>query len=321
MTGAEFSGVDVDLLADYVGGALTGTPDESVVAALIADDPAWGAAFAELSVGMAAVGAELGRLTPEPMPAELATRLDAMFTAPAAPAAGPAAGGEPVHATTPHLTLVRAVDAGGDGAQGVPAEKPSRPTRRTGAGSGRRLRWATPIAIAAGSVAFVGFGVDYLAGRNDGASNSAAVDVGERGTSDSRRAAASAADGEPQVLASGTDYTAATLSSDPLAQVLSAPEIAPSAPPTWATDRTAPGDGALSRLSARDALQDCLDAITAENGSGAISAHSVDFARFAGTPAVVVRFTAANGFWAWASGPGCGTPGAGADTLNKVQVR
>ena len=28
MTGAEFSGVDIDLLADYIGGALEGTPDE-----------------------------------------------------------------------------------------------------------------------------------------------------------------------------------------------------------------------------------------------------------------------------------------------------
>ena len=33
MTGAEFSEVDIDLLADYVGGALDGTPDEAVVTA------------------------------------------------------------------------------------------------------------------------------------------------------------------------------------------------------------------------------------------------------------------------------------------------
>ena len=48
---------------------------------------------------------------------------------------------------------------------------------------------------------------------------------------------------------------------------------------------------------------------------------SVDYARFDGAPALIVRFTAANGRWAWASGPACGTPAAGAATLGKVPVR
>ena len=49
MTGAEFGGVDIDLLADYIGGALTGTPEESAVAARIAGDPDWQAAYASLT--------------------------------------------------------------------------------------------------------------------------------------------------------------------------------------------------------------------------------------------------------------------------------
>ena len=49
MTGAEFDGVDIDLLADYIGGALAGTPDESAVAALVADDPAWREAYVPTS--------------------------------------------------------------------------------------------------------------------------------------------------------------------------------------------------------------------------------------------------------------------------------
>jgi hypothetical protein len=48
---------------------------------------------------------------------------------------------------------------------------------------------------------------------------------------------------------------------------------------------------------------------------------TVDYARYLGNPALVVRFSAANGVWAWASGPGCGAPGAGAAKLAAVQVR
>ena len=84
MTGAEFGGVDIDLLADYIGGALTGTPEESAVAARIAGDPDWQAAYASLTDGMAFVSAELGRFEPEPMPADLAARLDAALTPPPA---------------------------------------------------------------------------------------------------------------------------------------------------------------------------------------------------------------------------------------------
>ena len=42
MTAGEFREVDLDLLADYVGGALDGTPDEARVAQLVADGPGLG---------------------------------------------------------------------------------------------------------------------------------------------------------------------------------------------------------------------------------------------------------------------------------------
>jgi len=61
--------------------------------------------------------------------------------------------------------------------------------------------------------------------------------------------------------------------------------------------------------------------IGGENGAGSITASSVDFAKFDGKPAIVVRFTAPNGAWAWASGPSCGTLSGHADTLAKVPVR
>ncbi|MFF5295109.1 hypothetical protein [Paractinoplanes globisporus] len=299
MTGAEFRGVDIDLLADYIGGALTGTPDEPVVATLIADDPAWRAAYESLSGGMAAVATELGRFEPEPMPAEVAARLEAALTTPA-----------------PRLTLV---PDSGDGAPPVREEKTTRRER------GRRLRWVTPIAIAAGAVAFVGFGLDYLSGRDgnsaDKSASSAAGEAqarrpdsgqapaiaGAEPKSDSGQDSAQSQSATPQLLSSGTDYTRATLAQAPT-QALSAP-----APLATASK--------FGRLSSTDTLRQCLDMIALANGAGPITAESVDYARFEGKPAIVVRFTADNGAWAWASGPSCGTSSGGADTLAKVPVR
>lgn len=330
MTAAEFGGVDVDLLADYIGGALAGTPDESVVATLIADDPAWQDAYTELSAGMAAVGAELGRFEPEPMPAELTARLDTLLTSPIAEAAPiaeatPIAEAAPIPAElaappVPHLSAVRGPDAVGNGAQGVRDEKSPERKRGRQARAARRLRWATPIAIAAGAVAFVGFGLDYLAGRQSHSTDSA-TSAGA-GLADSKAEnAAPAAPGRMQILSTGIDYTAATLAAAPDAQALSAPDAggAPSFEKT--TPRAAAQGDALSRLRPAQALQDCLDAIGLANGFGPISPLTVDYARFDGKPAIVVRFTAGNGLWAWASGPSCGSQSGDADTLGKAPVR
>jgi hypothetical protein len=326
VTGAEFGEVDIDLLADYIGGALTGTADESVVAARIADDPAWRAAFASLSEGMTLVGAELGRMEIEPMPADLAASLDAMFRGAEIPAGEVRSADESVGSSsttgtdtsepvTPHLTVVRDEDVAGDGAPGVPNKQI---TKR----AGRRMRWAAPIAVAAGLVAFVGFGLDYLAGREaantDSASDSSAAGSALSGEAD--REAPAGRSGAP-MLNSGTDYTLGTLALEPI-QPLNAPKDAPGSPLLESPRRAAGSDdAALSRLRLQDALQACLDAIQRDNAGGVIAVETVDFASFDGSPAVVVRFTAANGRWAWASGPACGTPGSGAATLGKVPVR
>jgi len=295
VTGAEFHGVDVDLLADYIGGVLVGTPDESVVATLIADDPAWRSAYESLSGDVGSVVTELGRFEPEPMPDDVAARLEAAFAEASA---------------KPQLTLVRGDDA-------------PRVRER------RKLRWVTPIAIAAGTVAFVGFGVDYLAGREGGAADSATSSSagGEAqvapnenlapaisGTEPARKEPDAAQPNSyaveassPQLLATGMDYTDATLA-EPAPQPLSA------------SNASAP-TGALDRLSTPAALQQCLDQIAEENDAGPITAETVDYAEFEGKPAIVVRFTAPNGTWVWASGPACGTPDGGADTRAQAQVR
>jgi hypothetical protein len=391
----QFGEVDIDLLADYVGGALTGTPDESAVAARIADDPVWQSAYTALSEGMTFVTTELSRLTPEPMPADLAAHLDALFTGPPADLAAPTnavstdavptnaaptdaastdAGGddtidaartdfdfsdvrvssvttgesvptdfrrvesgadlgdragaddeiasaEPIAPelaapTVPHLKLVRGGIADGettssvvdgDGAEGVRKTQPA-PRR------GRRLRWVAPIAVAAGLVAFVGFGLDYLAGRDRPTSSADSA----AGLSDDsgRGSAAKVAGGEP-TLASGTNYTHATLGIAPM-QPMTAPL---SSPGRKTTPEFSSGiEPALQRLAVPSTLADCLAAIQQANGADGFAVQSVDYARFGGAPAVIVRFTAANGQWAWASGPDCGTPAAGAATLDKVPV-
>lgn len=278
MSGAEFGGVDIDLLADYIGGALAGTPDETAVATRIAEDPDWRTAYDSLTGGMDLVSAELGRLGPEPMPDELAASLDAMFRNP-----------------PPAMTVI-------DGGDTTPRVRPGR--------ARRRLRWAAPIAVAAGLVAFVGFGVDYLAGRDDSRSQDTA-------TSAAGGSAESSAS-SPQILSTGTNYTQATLGGAP-AQTLTAPDLnAPAAP----KDRSqAPARVPLARLDPGQGLQACLDAIQQANAGGVISVQSVDYAKFDGSPALIVRFTAANGTWAWASGPECGAPGSGPATLGKVPVR
>jgi hypothetical protein len=336
VTGAEFSGVDVDLLADYVGGALDGTPDEPVVAALIADDPAWRDAYDALARSMATVGAQLNEwgTRPEPMPAEVAARLDAVFAGRSA-VADPA----PIDAglaapARPHL-----VPAGGGVASdrhlsAVPESGVGKRERTTVADRRRRLRWAVPVAAAAGVIAFLGLGVGYLSDRG-GSSNAAATSSKAAAGSVSAESApmmASEPDGRVPagalpagglILASGTDYQRATLGTSVPRPLIESDRDAgtPSAKGSSPAAAVAGQAGTdLQRLAGSDALRACLDAITGENGAGPIAVLSVDYARYESRPALVVRFTASNGGWAWASGADCGAPGFGSAKLAAVKV-
>lgn len=304
MTGNHFSGVDLDLLADYVGGALDGTPEHATVADMVAHDPAWQAAHQDLAAGMTAVEAQLSALgsASEPMPADLAVRLEQAF-----------------RSTTPAPRL-----------EPVPGGAASRPprhrdvSRSTAPAAGRRRwRWAVPIAAAAGVLAFAGIGVDYLSGRSNTATDSQASSAGGAARAENAPLAGSAPPRvaapptSDQIRSTGTDYDLATLGS-------AAPKRV-EAPPAK-TETVAPGVAGgpiaepLARLRAPDALLGCLDAIAAANGAGTITVQTVDYARFRGKPALVVRFSAANGTWAWASGAGCGAPGGDAATLASVPV-
>ncbi|MDG4822157.1 hypothetical protein O7635_09855 [Asanoa sp. WMMD1127] len=82
--------VDFDLLADYVGGALDGTPEGERVATLVAADPDWGREHAVLVAALEATAGELAvyaEQTAEPMPDEVFARLLSALQAAHEPAA------------------------------------------------------------------------------------------------------------------------------------------------------------------------------------------------------------------------------------------
>lgn len=298
MTSDEFGGVDIDLLADYIGGALDG-PGQAEVARLIDEDPRWRETYDLLVPGMAAVGAELGALSPETMPADLASRLEASFGSPAdSPTTVDPVPGEP--SSGRHLSS-------------VPGTGVDRAVRKR-----KRLRWAAPIAVAAGVLAFAGFGADYLAEQSTGSSDAApaagrAENVPMMGTDSGTMTGLMSAPAESQIATSGKDYGPAQITDDSTATKGKARDsgsrsIAPLAPADSGPDE-------LQRLRVRDALLDCLEAISRQNGQGPIEVQTVDYARYQGAPALVVRFLANGTSVTWAVGPDCGLTGGGADRL------
>ena len=299
--------VDLDRLADYIGGALDGTPEAGAVARLIADDPRWASAADALGRADSLVRADLSVLAaaPEPMPAEVAARIDATLAA-----------------APPALALL-------DGGRAGERTPGSLDRRR------RMRRWTAAAAVAAGVVA-LGLGVVSAlpnagldnnktapfnglnrpegaepAGPGNAATPSAALPPGLGAASGAR------------VVASGNDYRRGDLgalarqpglsAAAPGAGQGSAPEPHSNDARKDSSDTAVPDE--LSRLRDAVALKSCVDAIQGEYG-GTVTV--VDFARFEGRPAVVVLLAGANGrsgLWAVVVGPGCGLGGGIADEL------
>ncbi|MGS2618482.1 hypothetical protein ACVCAH_28725 [Micromonospora sp. LZ34] len=345
MSAGGFSEVDHDLLADYVGGALDGTPEEATVARLVAEDPAWSAAHALLAPAVADVRAGLAGWgeAPEPMPPTVTDRILAALAAqpiedpagatrahtdeksadPAATDPATADPGVPAGAGS----VVPAQPVGGSGRRpaGVPRSEPGRGAA-TGPGRRRRrlTRLAGPVAVAAVSIAAVGLGVNQLAGgrSDEGAAGTAMSDSAE--TRATPEVAGPAAAGAPDrttaaPLRSGTDYTPETLGG---ALATKAQQFQSGAPARVdAEGGRMAGPGNLDRLGDQAALTACLGEIGTEHGAGPLLVEVVDYARFLGQPALVVRFTDdAGARWAWVSGPECGVPGSGADTRYRTRV-
>ena len=298
--------VDIDRLADYIGGALDGT-DHDEVTRLVADDPQWRETYELLVPGMDAAATGLHSLgaRPEPMPDEIAARLDEALTA------------------SPRLTVIPG------GVDDSDLEMVPRPRR-----SRRVMRWAAPIAVAAGVLAFAGFGMQWVTG---GQLDEAPTSSQAGGAAADQDSGASEAEPAPMLdnsapgnvslyggvgslQSSGTNYTAATLgtlgasaqraatSSDGNDEAEKSAELA-AAPP------------ALARLSSPTALNACIEAILAQRTGGTAGVESIDLAAYEGLPAVIVRVSDDESTWVYAAGPDCGTPERGADVRNQVQVR
>jgi hypothetical protein len=295
VTGQEFSEVDFDLLADYVGGALDGTPEEAVVARRVAEEPAWAEAHAALSAATGSVRASLASWgeSAEPMPAEVADRIaTALEQEPRRPALSPV----PDETDEPRRAVTRA--------------------RR------RLPAWAGPAAIAAGVAALAGFGLSQVSNLGGGSADSGS------GTSAEAPAAASAEAGADTYLqrdipwkASGLDYRMGSFANlGPQGRALSSGTPAPREQNKGQADMGAAP--VLDRLKAPAALSACIDAIAQAHPLGVANVEVVDLASFEGSPAAIVFFTDHSGArWVWASGPQCGQAARGADTRGSAQIR
>jgi anti-sigma factor RsiW len=316
VTGTDFEGIDLDRLADYVSGALDGTPDAAAVADLVATDPRWTRAHAALVAADALVRADLAELAdrPEPMPDDVMARLDAAF------AAEP-----PLTAAVPDQKPPLAVLPGG---------------RATAVPTVPRRRWRSVVGVAA-AVVILGVGAVSLAPRlsehsKSTASRSDAGSAVSQGGVPPATAPKSAsnlergASGAPGINASGSNYTDQTLSAlgaavgPPItSQGDSARSNRPNAleaPSPAAVPLTAVPE-ALRPLAQPDARDSCVKAILKEYGG---TATLLDYAQYQGSPALVVVIDGAHGMpgrkWVVVVGPKCGTGGAIADERYSAQL-
>lgn len=174
------SSVDHDLLADYLGGALDGTPTYAYVDHLVTTSPEWRRAAAETRAALEAVSADLAGLRDEPLtiPADVASRIGELLDP---PKRDPLAG---------HI-----VD------RSTPRRK--RP---------RWQRWAAPVAVAAAAVTFFALGRTSLLTTGGGAQT--ADDAARRGSAEGvPQVAAPAATPEPvPTIRLGQSYDRESLS-------------------------------------------------------------------------------------------------------------
>lgn len=367
MTAGRFQEVDLDLLADYVGGALDGTPEQAVVERLISTAPQWRDAHHALVQAMDSVQESLARwgaeqpVMPPDVTARLTSALDAATSSATDPATGVDAGVDALEPPAadpvgPVAVPGTASPLGvGPGRQRTGSDRPTGPGARPGGRpdsggrvpAARRRRWvrlAGPALVTAVVVAFGVVGLTRLVppdGQSEVASSAGGSDhataVPEQAT-DASGPRVLLDESPQQLLASGTDYSSATLTAGvaDLSRRLQADKEFGvfGSPATARNDRVPTGDPApagptsdiqvpagLLRLAERAALSACLAAVTGEHGRGQVTVQVVDYASFEGRPALVIVFADGMGArWVWVSGPDCGLPGSGADTRHRARV-
>lgn len=313
--------VDWDLLADHLGGVLAGTPDEARVARLVATDPEWRRAAAQLAAALDAVAADLISLpAAEPMPADVTARLTEALAAVPVPAQAAAGTG-----TT---STRRAATGAGPGTPRRAAPAPGPEAGRPPARPRARRRWVGAGALLAGVAAFAAVALgplgllDGSTVRDAGGAPEAAVGTDPQAdtaisaeNSDGRPLLA--APGEAVKVATGTDYGPGTVSTPPaVAQDLD--EAGPDDPRSLAA-RPAGVPPELTPLWHDPAP--CLAAVAAALPSPPLTFERLDFARFEGEPAVVIWVaTSDDTRWVIAAGPGCGRDHAEVDARYQRQL-
>lgn len=286
---------DLDLLADYVGGALDGTPDEERVGERIRSDAEWAAAYADLVSAFDNVSSDLrayGRPA-EPMPDDVWARLEAALSS---------------ESTVPPAYGDRAPSF-----DGLPTAPPvftaPRDNRPPGRAARRRRHVQLPVLAAVAVLLVLSLGVFAL-------KNFAPLGTSQDSGGKAADAPAPAAAG-PLIYqrASGRDYTEDTLVlatdfgsvpfssngqseslSDKSARVNTSASYASAIPP------------ALEPLTVADRLAKCLEAVTAVMPGQVLG---VDYATYQRTPAalIVVR-TPDDARWVGVAGADCGNKGA-----------
>jgi hypothetical protein len=265
---------DLDLLADYCAGLLK--PAEAAhVETLITTDPGWAQAHASLMSALPGIEAALSAMPQEPVPADVAARLD------------------------------RALAASGAGTESNVVD----------IFRARRWRRAalTTAAVAAGAVAIIG-GLAAL-GAQHSTSNSATSSGAKAAPGPAQaygRVPPTLATGTDYTH-SNLRYgiLGPTSGRAPDAAVVPAPSLAPRSGAAGAgalnSGPPAAVPPALSRLTDPTQLRTCLDEIVAAQGGQVVA---VDYARYQGAPALIVALTGSR-ITVVAAGPDCGLPGAG----------
>ena len=288
--------VDLDRLADYVGGALDGTPEADAVANLVATDTHWSEAFSRLVAADAVVRSDLAHLStvPEPMPDDVMARLTAALSG---------------------------ADAGLPGGPDRPPTAPDRQRRPAGRVDRRRRRWAVGLSAAAAVLAIGLAALVTFPALTRSQSPSTTGMKSDSLNGGPAPAAAPSGSGVPPRLTSGHDYSpdsargfAAGSADANAAGGASLRANGPAQPQGGAEAAAVPPE--LRRLTDPAALNTCLAAIRREYG-GVVSV--VDYARYQGAPALVVvlsgAFNVPQRRWVVVVGARCGEGGAIADEL------
>jgi len=271
--------VDHDLLADYVGGALDGTPDADRVAQLIASSPQWRTASDELTSALRAVSDDLEALrgTPEIMPPEIVARFNELLGSPA---------------MTPQAAKP-ATDP-------LAARQPTRPTKSPL----RMRRLAVPVAMLAVIFGFM-IVANFFSQNTDLSEKPAGAPPRDNST-------AELSDGQSLPVPTMTSGTHHNRSSLGMPMTAASPPTATTAK-SQATetpngfDVTGGIPPELMRLTESAALTKCLEAVALVLPG---TVDLIDYAYFENQPALVMSITSTDGKWTFVAGPGCGIKGA-----------